>query len=155
MRISGQRCLGSSCGKGLKTIGVSHAQERADALRKLQNCDLLGVADIGRLVFFRHHQPVYALDQIRDVAETARLPAVSIDGDGLAGERLVHEVRQGAAIVEAHPRAIRIKDAHDVRIHAVITVVGHGHGFGESFGFVVNAARADRIHIAPIGFRLR
>ena len=34
-------------------------------------------------------------------------------------------------------------------------MVGHGHRLGESFGFIVNAARADRIDVAPVFFALR
>ena len=34
-------------------------------------------------------------------------------------------------------------------------MIGHRHCLGETFGFVVNAARSDRIHVAPVVFRLR
>ena len=40
-------------------------------------------------------------------------------------------------------------------IDLVIAVVGHGHGFGETLGFIVNAARADGVDIAPVGLGLR
>ena len=34
-------------------------------------------------------------------------------------------------------------------------MIGHSHCLGEPLGFVVNAARADRVHVAPVIFRLR
>ena len=38
---------------------------------------------------------------------------------------------------------------------AVGAVIGHGHGFGEALGFVVAAAHADRIDVAPVALALR
>ncbi len=60
-----------------------------------------------------------------------------------------------AAVAQAHPRAVGVKDADDLRVHAVIAVIGHRHRFGETLGFIVNAARADRVHVAPVIFLLR
>ena len=37
----------------------------------------------------------------------------------------------------------------------MVAVVRHGDRFGEPLCFVVDAARADRIHVAPVAFRLR
>ncbi len=36
----------------------------------------------------------------------------------------------------------------------MIAVIGHGDGFGETFGFVVDGTRADGIYVAPISFFL-
>ena len=36
-----------------------------------------------------------------------------------------------------------------------IAAIGHRHRFGESLGFVVDAARPDRVDVAPVGFLLR
>ena len=60
-----------------------------------------------------------------------------------------------AAVAQAHPRAVGVKDADDLRIHAVIAVIGHRHGLGETLRFVVNAARSDRVDVAPVIFLLR
>ena len=38
---------------------------------------------------------------------------------------------------------------------AVVAVVGHGHRLGEALGFVVDAADADGIDVAPVVFALR
>ena len=60
-----------------------------------------------------------------------------------------------AAVVELHARAVGVEDADDAGIDFVIAVVGHGDGLGEALGFVVDGARADGIHVAPVGFFLR
>ena len=107
------------------------------------------------LVLIGIHQPVDALDKIRDVAKASCLPPVAVNGDGLAGQRLVYEVWQRPPVIQAHARTVGIEDAHDVGIHAMVAVIGHHHRFGKSLGFVVNAARTDRVHVSPITFRLR
>ena len=136
-------------------MGACGPDQRAHALGEFQDRDFRRIADVDRLVFVRFQQPVNPLDQIRHVAEAARLFAVAIDGDRLADQRLIEEVRQRAAIVEPHARSVGVEDPHDARIHAMVAVVGHGDGLGEALGFVVDAARADGVHVSPVGFRLR
>ena len=63
-------------------------------------------------------------------------------------------VGHGAAVVDAHPRAVGVEDAHDLRVDAVIAVVGHGDGLGEPLRLVVHPPRADRVHVAPVGLLL-
>ena len=70
-------------------------------------------------------------------------------------ERLGDEIRDDATVAQPHARAVGIEDADDAGVHAMGSVVGHGHGFGKAFGFVVAAAGADGIDIAPIVFALR
>ena len=113
------------------------------------------ISDVGRFMFVGHHQTVDSVDQIGNVAETARLFSRAVNGDGLPGQRLINEIRQGAAVIEAHARPVGVEDADDVRVQALGAVIGHHHGFRKALGFVVNAARADRVDIAPVGFRLR
>jgi len=43
----------------------------------------------------------------------------------------------------------------DACIHRRVAVVGHRHGFGKSFGLVVNGARSNRTDAAPILLGLR
>ncbi len=74
---------------------------------------------------------------------------------GVAGQRLADEGRHDAAVAQAHPRAVGVEDADDLRVHAVIAVIGHRHRLGETLRLVVNTARADRIHVAPVVFLLR
>ena len=105
------------------------------------------------LVRFRQAQE--AVDFVADVAEAAGLAAVAVDGEVFAAQSLLHEVGDDAAVVELHARAVGVEDADDARIDLVIAVIGHGDGFGEALGFVVDRARADGIHVAPVGFFLR
>ena len=74
---------------------------------------------------------------------------------GVPAERLPDERRHDAAVAQPHPRAVGVEDADDLRVHAVIAVVGHRHRFGETLRLIVNAARSDRVHVAPVIFLLR
>ena len=71
--------------------------------------DVEHLADRARLVD-KAHQPV---DHVADVSERARLPAVAVDGDRLACERLLHEVRDHHAVPAGLPRAHRVEQPHD------------------------------------------
>src|SRR5688572_23116705 len=66
---------------------------------------------------------------------------------------------QMAAISVTHDDGLVSKDAvedpDDPRIQAMVAMVGHRHRLAEAFGFIIDAARADRIDIPPIRFRLR
>ena len=61
----------------------------------------------------------------------------------------------GAAVAQPHARAVGVEDADDLRVDAVKAVVGHRHRLGEALGLVVDAARADRVDVAPVGLLLR
>ena len=90
-----------------------------------------------------------------DVAERARLGAVAEHGDRPVLQRLAQERRDRAAVVRAHPRAVGVEDPHDRGVDALLAVVGHRQRLGVALGLVVDAARADRVHVAPVGLRLR
>jgi hypothetical protein len=96
-----------------------------------------------------------ALDQVGDVAEAARLAAAAVHGDRLVGDRLAQERRHGAAVEGAHARAVRVEDAHDRGVDALLAVVRHRHRLGVALGLVVDAARADRVDVAPVLLGLR
>src|SRR5690242_21744151 len=67
---------------------------------------------------------------------------------------LYDEIRHNASIVWPHSWTKRIEDADNPRVQTMVTMIGHSHGFGVSFCFIINAPWADRIYVAPIGFRL-
>ena len=90
-----------------------------------------------------------------DEAERARLGAVAEHGDRAVLERLAHEGRDRAAVVRAHARAVGVEDADDRRVHALLAVVGHRERLGVALGLVVDAARADRVDVAPVALGLR
>ena len=100
-------------------------------------------------------EPDDAVDQVGDVAERARLGAVAEHGDRPVLQRLAQERRDRAAVVRAHARAVGVEDAHDRRVDALLAVVGHRQRLGVALGLVVDAARADRVHVAPVGLGLR
>ena len=90
-----------------------------------------------------------------DVAEAARLRAVAVDRERLAAQRLHDEVRDDAAVARPHARAVGVEDADDARVDAVVAVVRHRDRLGEALRLVVDAARADGVHVAPVVLRLR
>src|SRR5436309_2159570 len=53
-------------------------------------------------------------------------------------------------IVLRHALAISVEDATDVCVHAVVAMIGHRHGLGESLGFIIDSADADGIDMTPV-----
>ena len=101
-----------------------------------------------------HHQAENSINEIRNIAETAGLGSVAEDRKRLTSQRLTDEGRDDASVIKAHARTVSIENTNDVRVHAVIAVVGHGNGFREALGLIVNPAWPDGVHIAPVVFGL-
>ena len=53
-----------------------------------------------------------------------------------------------------HPRAVGVEDPDDAGVHALLAQVGHRQRLGVALGLVVDAARADRVDVAPVGLGL-
>jgi hypothetical protein len=85
-------------------------------------------------------EPDDALDQIGHVAEAPRLRAVAVDRHRLAAQSLRDEVRDDAPVVQPHPRAVRVEDAHDPGLDAVRAVIRHRERLREALRLVVDAA---------------
>lgn len=126
-----------------------------DFLGELPYRHLTRVADINRLMEITHHQSVDSIDQIGDITKTAGLRAITENRERLACERLADECRNNAAVVKAHARTVGIENTNDVRVHAMVAVIGHGDGLRKALGFIVNPARPDGVHIAPVILGLR
>ena len=126
-----------------------------DPLGQLPHRELARVADVHRIAPVALEQAVDAVDQVGHIAEGARLRAVAVDREGIAPQRLHDEVRHHAAVVRAHARAVGIEDPDDARVDSVIAMIGHRHRLGEALRLVVDAARPDRVHVAPVALRLR
>ena len=154
MVISGWRTLGSSVGQGLCSIGAALPVISEHQLGQLEHGELGGVADVGRVDPVALEEPVDPVDQVGDVAEGAGLVALAVDGERLAPERLDHEVRHHPAVLRPHPGPVGVEDPDDPGVDAVVAVVGHGDRLGEPLGLVVDAARADRVDVAPVALRL-
>jgi hypothetical protein len=106
-------------------------------------------------VLARLGQGDHAPDEVVDVAERPGLLARAEDGDRPVLQRLAQEGRDRAAVVAPHARAVRVEDPDDRRVHALLAVVGHRQRLGVALGLVVDAARADRVDVAPVLLVLR
>ena len=143
--MSGRRWRGSSCGSGLNAILLREPVARMISLRKFQHGHFRRIADVHRQIVVAHHQPVDALDQVRHIAEAAGLVALAKDGRA-AGSSSAWLTNAGTTrpSFKPHSRPVGVEDAHDAGLDAMLPVVGHRQGLGETLGFVVAAARADR-----------
>ena len=64
------------------------------------------------------------------------------------------KVGNGAAVVGPHPGAEGVEDPDDARVDPLLAQVGHGERLGVALGLVVDAARADRVDVPPVGLGL-
>jgi hypothetical protein len=69
-------------------------------------------------------------------------------------QRLHDEVADHAAVVGVHARAVGVEDARHLDLQRVLAVVIEKQGFGAALAFVVAAADADGVDVAPVGFDL-
>src|SRR5262249_30985232 len=122
---------------------------------ELHDGDLGRITEVHGLGKVGMKQTDDSLDEVGNKAEAARLLALTVDGQGFAHERLSHEVRKHATVVEPHAGTVRVENADDPRLHRVEAVVSHRDGFGKPLSFVVAAARANGIDVAPVIFSLR
>ena len=93
-------------------------------------------------------------DEVVDVTEAPRLGAAAEHRQRLLLERLADEGGDRATVVGSHAWAVRVEDPHDRRVHTLLPVVGHRQRLGIALRFVVDAARADRVDVTPVGLRL-
>ena len=165
LRLPAQQLLGPG-DVGLADLGVVDGERLKDdlraraghldhLLRQLQQRHLVRVADVDRQVRVGLHQRDQPLDQVVDVTEAARLAAVAEDRHRLVLQRLAQEGRDRPPVVRPHPRAVGVEDPHDARVDPLLAVVGHRQRLGVALGLVVDAARADRVDVAPVALGLR
>ena len=153
--MSGRRCLGSFAGSASIDDATFGSGQGDHLFGQLEQRELLGIADVDGEMLAGVGEAEDAVDEVVDVTERAGLPTVAEHRDGLAGERLAHEGGDRTAVVGAHARAVGVEDAHDRGVDALLAVVGHGEGLGVALGLVVDAARADRVDVAPVALGLR
>ena len=153
--MSGRRCVGSFSGSDSYTIRLLGAG-RLDHLRgELEERELLGIAEVDGVVLTGQREPPDPGDEVVDVTERAGLRPVAEHRQRLAEERLPEEGRDRPAVEGAHPRPVRVEDADDRGVDALLTVVGHRQGLGVPLRLVVHAARADRVDVPPVALGLR
>jgi hypothetical protein len=151
----GLALFGVVLGKGFKDEFAFGAGNFEDGFGELEHGHFARVADVHGEVGVAHHEAIDAFDEIGTVAETAGLGPFAENGDWFAGEGLADKCRDDTAVVHAHAGAEGIKDADDAGVDAVLAMVSHGQGFGKALGFVITAAGADGVDVAPIFFGLR
>ena len=129
-------------------------RELEDLFGQLEDGELAGIAQVDRADEpVGVHQPDERLDEVRDVAEGARLAAVPVDRQGLALEGLDDEVADDPAVVDGHARPVGVEDADDPGLDLVLPVVVHHQGLGHPLPLVVTAPDADGIDVAPVALR--
>src|SRR5262249_29209362 len=123
----------------------------------LANGEFAGVAEIDRPreAGRRFHEANETIDEIVDIAEGPRLRAIAEHGDRFVLECLNDKIGNNAPVIGMHARAIGIEDARDFDRQLVLTMIVEEKGLRAAFAFVVAGARADRVNISPIAFRLR
>ncbi|MEK0445092.1 MAG: hypothetical protein RLZZ399_413 [Verrucomicrobiota bacterium] len=141
-------------GKGPVLESGFRAGDLDDFLSELTDRHFPGVSDVYRFVEIAHRQLENSVDQVADVAEGSGLRAVSEHSECFVRQGLADECGDDPAIPQSHPRAVGVEDTHDLRIHPVVAVVGHGDGLCEAFRLVVDSPWSDRVDVAPIVFPL-
>ncbi len=154
--MSGWRTWGSSLGRASNTISLGEPVTRMHGLGQLEHRQF----GSGLPIFTGRCSPDSASStspriSVVHVAEGARLRAVAEHRQRLARERLLEKRDRRTPVVAPHARAVRVEDAGDPRVHALLGVVGHRQRLRIALGLVVHAARADRVHVAPVALRLR
>src|SRR4029079_17007218 len=86
------------------------AGQAQDDLRQLEHRALFRVADVDRPVDVAFHHPHEAVDRVLDVAEAARLLAVTVDRERIAAQRLDDEVADDTAVARRQARAGAVEE---------------------------------------------
>src|SRR3954463_14681451 len=130
---------------------------RNHLFRDLLYRKLLGISEIAGAGYIRRtfHQQFQSTDQIVDEAEAAGLTPSAVNRDRSASQGLHNEVRNDAAVVLKHTRAIGIENAGNLYLHSVTAVVIEEHCFRGPLAFVIASARPDRIDKTGIALGLR
>ncbi len=133
----------------------SGAGKLDNGLRQFENCEFAGVAQVyGTVEVVAIHHGQHACDEVVDVAKGAGLLSFAIDGNGVAFECLYDEIADYASIVDEHARTVGVEDTYDANVDVVLPVIVEEEGFCDTFSFIITAARADGIDVAPVAFHL-
>src|SRR5690606_25696521 len=96
------------------------------------------------------HQADHSFHEVVDVAKTAGLSAIAIDGDRLATQRLHNEIADHASVVRVHARTIGVEDTHHLDLKLMLAPVVEEQRLGAALALVVATTDADRIYPAPV-----
>ena len=150
--MSGWRRTGSSCGSGRYSIAESDPGLLEHHRGELGDGELARIAEVdgaGDVVARLHHRD-QAGDQVVDVLEGPRLLPLAVDRQRLPGECADDEVRDDAAVMRVHARAVRVEQADDLDPQVVLAVVVEEQRLGRALALVVAGAGADGIDVSPV-----
>src|SRR3954462_15760209 len=125
--------------------------------RDLLDREFMGVAEIAgtRDVRWAFHQQFQPSDEIVDETKAAGLAACAVNRNRDASQRLHDETRDNTPIVLQHARAVCVKNAGDLDLNSMRTIVIEEEGFGGALALVVTGTRSDRVDVTGIALRLR
>ena len=115
--ITGRRRRGSSSAAAGSAMLEVAAGELEHPAGHVEHRQLLGIAEIDRARSPRRRWPssaISARDHVVDIAEGAGLPAVAVDRQRLAAQRLGDEVGDDPAVLLVHPRPVGVEDPGDL-----------------------------------------
>ncbi len=101
------------------------------------------------------HHANQAFDEVRDVLEGSGCGTVTCEREGASEQRLNGEVAHDAAVIEGHPRAVRVEDAYDPDVDTLSAKRVETQRFSGPFALVVAGARRNGVHMPHIRFALR
>ena len=157
--MSGQRTCGSSIGRSFITIGlvlpvrVKNLRARSATVRSSGFPMLKGMSASEE--FSISSRAMMSANEIRHIAEASRLRSIAVECQRLLLQRLNDEVRDHSPVAGSHARAVGIENPDDARVEPMMTPVCQRHRFRKALGFVIHTARANRVYVSPVGFRLR
>src|SRR5882724_3305924 len=126
-----------------------------NGLCELEQSELGWIPEVDGEMLSAHRQRVEPLDEVVHVTEAPRLRTVAEHGQRLVLDCLTDKCRNRTPVVRPHARSIGVEDAGDRRVDPLLTVVGHRHRLGVAFRLVIDAARTDRVDVAPVRLGLR
>ena len=94
-------------------------------------------------------------DKVVYIAKRTCLRSVAIDRDVASKQRLHNEIRNDASIVGMHAWSISIEDAGNFDLQLSLLPISKKQTLRAALPFVITGAQTDRVHMAPIFFRLR
>ena len=83
------------------------------------------------------HHPHQRVDDVVNVGERAGRFAVAVNFEIFAAQCGDAKVGDHAAVVDRHPRAVGVEDAHDAGVDLVLPVIVHHEAFGDALALVV------------------
>src|SRR5204863_7326235 len=122
---------------------------------QIQQRDLIRVTNIYGLLMIAHQQPVNTLYKIIYITKTPGLASVTKNGQVFSTQGLSDKSRQCPPVIQPHSWSIGVKYSYDPGLYIMKSMIGHGNGFLETFGFIIYTTWTYRIYITPILFILR